>query len=87
MEIMIEILGWIAGFTFAFCGAPQAYKSFKEGHSRGVSLGLIYMWLSGEILMQLYVLLKHGWDMPLLVNYWINTVFVIIIAKYKHYER
>lgn len=84
---MIEIIGWIAGILFAFCGLPQALKSFRDGHSDGISYGLIYMWLGGELLMQYYVLIKHGLDMPLLVNYWINSIFVVIILKYKHFPR
>lgn len=84
---MIEVIGWVASFLFAFCGAPQAYKSYKEGHSDGVSGGLIWMWLIGELLMQIYVYLKHGFDMPLLVNYWINTLFVFVIIKFKYFKR
>jgi uncharacterized protein with PQ loop repeat len=79
----VEAIGWIAGFLFAFCGAPQAYKSYKEGHSDGISWIFIGMWLVGEILMQIYVILKHGFDMPLLVNYWVNTIFSAIILYYK----
>lgn len=84
---MIEVLGYLGGFLFAFCGLPQAYQSYKEGHSRGINSGLIWMWISGEILMQIYVMLKHGFDMPLLINYWVNTLFVMVIIKYKYWER
>lgn len=84
---MIDLLGYVGGFLFAFCGLPQAWKSYKDGHSDGVSLMMILMWLSGEILMQLYVYLQHGLDLPLLLNYWVNTVFVFVILKYKIYKR
>ncbi len=84
---MIETLGWIAGLLFAFCGLPQSIQAIKEGHAKGVNILFLYMWLIGEILMQVYVIVKHGFDMPLLVNYWINTVFCVIIAKYKHFPR
>jgi len=84
---MIESIGWIAGLLFAFCGLPQSIKSYKDGHSRGISNLFMWMWLVGELLMQVYVYLKHGLDMPLLVNYWINTIFCIVILKYKYWER
>lgn len=87
MKLTIDTIGWIAGLLFAFCGLPQAYKSYKEGHSKGISHLMIWMWLVGEILMQVYVLGKHGFDMPLLVNYWINTVFVLVIVRYKYRPR
>lgn len=84
---MIEVLGWVAGLLFAFCGLPQAIKCYKDGHAEGISHLMIWMWCVGEVLMQLYVILQHGWDLPLLVNYWINTFFVIIIIKYKYKPR
>ena len=65
---MIEVVGWVAGLLFAFCGLPQAIKSYKDGNSDGISYLFIYMWLVGEVLMQFYVISKHGFDMPLLVN-------------------
>ncbi len=84
---MIEVIGWIAGLLFAFCGLPQAIQCYKQGHAKGVSSTFILMWLTGEILMQVYVLEKHGFDMPLLVNYWINTIFALVIVRYKYWER
>jgi len=85
--VMVEVIGYVGGFLFAFCGLPQAYLCYKDGHAKGVSSGLLWMWLSGEVLVQAYVILKHGFDMPLLINYWVNTVFVSVIIKYKYWER
>lgn len=84
---MIEAIGWLAGLLFAFCGLPQSIQSYRQGHSNGISNLFMGMWLSGEILMQVYVYMKHGMDYPLLVNYWINTLFCIIILKYKFFPR
>ena len=84
---MIDTIGWIAGIFFALCGLPQALTSYKLGHARGVSLVFLLLWLTGEILMQYYVIVKHGFDMPLLINYWVNTIFIVIILKYKLKER
>lgn len=83
----VQVIGWTASALFALCGAPQALKSYREGHSRGIAHLLIWMWLSGEVLMQIYVFCRHGWDLPLLVQYWLNTVFVAIIIRYKYWPR
>lgn len=80
---MIENIGWLGGIMFALCGLPQAITSIKQGHSRGISSWFLFLWLSGEILMQIYVIGKHGMDLPLLVNYWFNTILILIIIKYK----
>ena len=80
---MIELLGWIGGVLFALCGGPQAYKSYTEGHSKGMSSGTLTLWLSGEIITLAYVMLKHGLDGPLVFNYGMNLVFLSIIIYYK----
>lgn len=84
---MIEVLGYVAGLLFAFCALPQTIQSYKEGHSRGINNLFLWMWFLGEVLMTFYVYLKHGMDLPLLINYWINTTFILVIMKYKYWER
>ena len=81
----MEIIGWIGSFLFAICGLPQAIESYKTGHSRGLTWPFISMWLGGEILTILYVLPKM--DLPLLANYFSNLVFLLVIARYKIWER
>jgi len=84
---MIEIIGWIGAILFCLCGAPQAYSSYKQGHSRGLSHAFIWMWFLGEVLTLVYVLAKHGLDLPLVLNYLLNLLFLGIIIKYKYKER
>ena len=83
---MIEIIGWSASLLFAFCGLPAVRQCYKDGHTN-MSKAFIIMWFLGEILSQIYVLMKHGWDMPLLWNYWINTFFILIILRYMFFPR
>lgn len=66
---------------FALCGLPQAIKSYKDGHSIGLSWGFLVMWLMGEVLTFIYVLPKL--DYPLLANYTVNFLFLCVIIKYK----
>ena len=84
---MIDLICWTASILLSLCGAPQAYLCYKQGHARGVSHLFLGMWFWGEVLLQVYVLLKHGLDLPLLVNYWVNLFFILIIMKYKYIER
>ena len=84
---MINIVGYVGGLLFAFCAAPQAYKCYKDGHSRGMTQATLWMWFFGEILTIWYVWESKGFDGPLMFNYFMNLVFVIFIMKYKYFER
>lgn len=53
---MVEILGFLGSFFLGVHSIPQAWKSFKDGHSDGLSHGLVWLWVLGEIFMTLYVL-------------------------------
>jgi len=79
---MIELIGWIGSFLLAFCGVPQAYKSYKDGHSEGISWGFILMWFTGEILVLTYVMLTTM-DIILMFNYFINLIIGYTIIHYK----
>ena len=82
---MLEIIGWIGSFLFAICGLPQAIQSYRDGHSRGLNWAFIAAWLGGEICTIAYVFPKG--DLPLLTNYFANLVFLLIILRFKIWER
>jgi uncharacterized protein with PQ loop repeat len=79
---MIETIGYIASILFAVCGFPLAWRAYKTKTS-DEPWSFLLTWLAGEILMQVYVLVKHGLDLPLLAQYWANTVFLVVILYYK----
>jgi len=80
----MEYVGWIGGFLLAICGVPQAYKSYSEKNSDGVSLGFILFWLVGEIFTMVYTIGKTSFDMiPLILNYVFNILLISIILYYK----
>jgi len=85
--MMIEQIGYVGGLMLAFCAVPQVYQCVKTGNADGLSKGFLLLWLGGEILMQIYVITKHGFDMPLLINYWFNTLLCLIIGKYMFFPR
>lgn len=81
----METVGWIGSILFAICGLPQAIESYKSGHSRGLNWFFLGAWFGGEILTIIYVWPKA--DYPLLTNYLMNLVFLIVMLKYKIWER
>jgi uncharacterized protein with PQ loop repeat len=81
----MESIGWFSGIMLAFCGLPQAYHSIKYGNSDGVSWGFLSMWGLGEIFGLIYVVSLSS--APLTFNYFLNIIFISIIARYKIWRK
>ena len=81
----MEYVGWIGAVLFAICGLPQAIQCTRDGHSRGLNWFFLMAWLCGEILTIVYIWPKQ--DYPLLFNYLLNLVFLVIMIRYKIWER
>lgn len=81
----MEVIGWLGAVCFALCGAPQAWLSWKQGHSEGISWGLLGLWFIGEVCTLVYVIPKG--HLPLLFNYLGNLIFVSLIIRYKIWPR
>jgi uncharacterized protein with PQ loop repeat len=77
----MENIGWVGSILLAFCGLPQAIESYKTKSSEGLTWGFIGMWFIGEICTFIYILPKM--DLPLLLNYTANIIFLSIIIFYK----
>ena len=77
----MEIIGWIGSVLFAICGLPQAIQSYNEGHSDGLNWFFILPWLFGELFTLVYIFPKG--DMPLIFNYVLNLIFLLVILYYK----
>ena len=81
----METIGWIGSALFAVCGLPQAIQCARDGHARGLNWFFLLAWFGGEVLTIIYVYPKM--DLPLLANYAVNMVFLIIMLRYKLWER
>lgn len=81
----MEVIGWIGSVAFTFCAVPQAYKSFVDGHSKGLSTYYLLLWLMGEIFTIIYVI-PQG-KLLLIVNYIGNLLVLLVILKYKFFPR
>ena len=44
------LLGWIGSLCLAICALPQAWQSFKEKNSNGISWGFLMLWGSENYL-------------------------------------
>ena len=82
---MLEYCGWLGSLLFALCGLPQAIQSYKDKNSYGLNWLFIIAWFFGEIFTLVYIIPKG--DIPLIVNYSVNLIFVVIIAYYKIYPK
>ena len=77
----MDNIGWAGSILLAFCGLPQAIESIKTKSSAGITWGFLIMWFSGELLTLIYILPKL--DLPLILNYSANIIFLLIIIYYK----
>jgi uncharacterized protein with PQ loop repeat len=78
---IFEICGWLGSICLAICGIPQAWQSYKDKHSDGISWGFLLLWAFGEIFALAYVYDKL--DLPLLLNYATNIFILAVILYYK----
>ena len=81
---MFDTVGWIGGVLLAFCGIPQAYKSWKEKSSEGLSWSFLLMWGFGEVFLLMYAVPKML--LPVMFNLSINILTVLVIIYYKWEE-
>jgi len=78
---LFQILGWLGSICLAICGLPQAWMSFKDKHSHGISWAFILLWAFGEAFALAYVYDKL--DLPLVMNYLTNILIVGVILYFK----
>ena len=75
-------IGSIGALAFAFCGVPQAVKSYREGHCDGISSLMIALWMVGAVFMFVYVTVKY-YDLMLMANYILNMAVAGTMAYFK----
>jgi len=78
---MLESIGWTAAVLLSLCGFPQAMKSFRDKHSRGLSWLFVISWSLGCVLMLIYVIPTGS--LPLITDYVLNIIFTLVILYYK----
>ena len=84
---LVSSLGTFATSLFIIAAASQALKSYRDGHSRGVSHGLVISLLIGFSCMLVYIPVKVGWNWLLMTGYIGQLAAISVVAKYKYWER
>jgi len=77
----IAAFGWVYSLAFAFSALPQAIRSWKDGHSRGVADGTLILWMVGEVAGIVYGI--GLMQAPIIFNCLLNTILVGIIVYYR----
>lgn len=78
---MLDIIGWIGGILLGLCAIPQAYHSWKTRSAVDINWMFLLMWLSGEVLLFIYIWPQQDW--PLLTNYLLNIFAIYVIMRSK----
>ena len=79
---MIDIISWAGSICFALCGIPQAWQSYRQGHSNGLSWPFLILWFMGELFTIIYVAVEVR-SLPLLVNYGCNFLCLVVVIRYR----
>jgi uncharacterized protein with PQ loop repeat len=86
-KLFFQLLGGLGTTCFALSALPQAIKSWKEGHAKGISAATVWLWVIGEAAMFGYTLKVYPNDYILLINYAVNLALVSVIFRYKYWTR
>jgi uncharacterized protein with PQ loop repeat len=81
------MLGWLGSIMLAFCGLPQAIKTLKDGHSKGLDAFFLLLWTFGEIFTLIAICNTAPNLLYLLFNYGLNIVFLSVIWYYRFFPR
>jgi len=81
----MELIGWVGGFLLGICVLPQVWLCYRQGHAHGVSLLMLELWGVGEVFALTYAIHLQAW--PLIANYALNLLIVLVILRYKLFPR
>jgi len=77
------MIGWLGSICFMICGIPQVYQCIRDNTAKGVSLSFLLLWLLGEILCTIAIIMDYGFIWWILSNYAVNAACILIILFYK----
>jgi len=85
---IVEIIGWVASALLAIRILPQAFRAYKRGNAKGLSPAFLWMWLFGQSLILVYIVMKHGWlDLPFISYSIVNIFFIVELLRYRYFPR
>lgn len=80
------VLGYVAMVLLMLGGIFQAFKNYKQGHAKGISVYYITSILTGFICMLCYVCLTSR-SIPLIVNYIVSIISFGTMTWFKFFPR
>ncbi len=85
MNILAEIIGYVAGFCVAVCFLPQTLQTIKSKNVKDLSLVSYVIYCTGVICWVLYGLYLRSVQMVLfnLISLFFASAILIMIIKYK----
>lgn len=84
---MGDILGFLSALCFGLCGLPQAIKCVREKSADGVSSGMIFLWVAGELFAIIYAIIDLGAPFWLMLNYITSILMLLPIMYFKFKKR
>ncbi len=81
-----DLIGYAAGILLTFQFLPQVLKTWRSGHARDISTGMLLLTLSSTILYEIYAYLLDLW--PVIIMNGIFGLLVLFELGLKHrFER
>lgn len=82
--ITMDVVGFAAALAFAVSSLPQAVLTLRQGHTQGMTGGMITLWWVGSALMLIYSLDKT-W--VYILNYSCNLAMCSVFIYYMLWPR
>jgi uncharacterized protein with PQ loop repeat len=79
------VCSWIGTIILILRVMPQAFRSWVDGHSNGLSPAMLWLWLLGSSLVLPHLILLE--DFSAGIVYFTNIFFVCIMLKYSYFPR
>ena len=80
----MEFIGYLGGILLSLCALPEMMRTIRDKKC-DLGYGMLCMWLIGEVLVLIYIFPKG--DLPLLLNYSLNTAIITTMLYYKIKEK
>ena len=85
IQYLIDVCGWIGSISFSVYSIPQAIDALKQGHTEGLSNGMVLLLFLGALCSLIYIF--PDFSSPLFYNFSISLMAASTIARYHFFPR
>lgn len=86
-HLYVESLGFVAVFTESMLGMPQMIRNHVKKSTRGMSVEMVVMWLSGDLFKTLYFIIRKAPVQFIVCGSIQVIVDILILAQVLWYKR